>query len=506
MRQYLLPLLLVTTPVFAKVTLPPLISDNMLLQQPAATLWGKADPGEKVSIRLGELSAEATADDQGNWRLRLEGLKPGEAGTMTVAGKENRIEVKNVAVGDVWLASGQSNMQWSVSGAANAEEENKAADFPGIRMFTVKRKPAPEPQDQVEGAWSVALPGQISNWSAVGYYFARDLHRNIQTPVGVIHSSWGGTAAESWTPRERLEADPDLAGAVTGWEKRMANYPADKEKYEAALAAWNQEAQEAKAAGREPAAKKPRAPQGPDSPHRPASLYNAMIAGATPYTIKGAIWYQGESNAGKAKFYHQLLTTMVQSWRKAWGNDFPFFIVQLANFMAPKAEPADSNWAKLREAQRTVARDLPGSGLAVAIDIGEEKDIHPKNKQEVGRRLSLVARARVYGEKVVYSGPAFREARFEEGKVIVSFEEGSAAGLKTGDGEPVKGFALAGQDGQFHWAQAVIETDGAGGRLVVHSGQVAQPVAIRYAWADNPAVNLVNEAGLPAVPFQAEKP
>lgn len=506
MRRYLLPLLFMASPVLADVTLPPLISDNMLLQQPAATLWGKADPGEKVTVQLGSLSAETTADDHGNWRLQLEGLKPGNAGTMTVAGKANRLEVRNVAVGDVWLASGQSNMQWSVDTANNAGEEIKAADFPGIRMFTVKRQAAPEPVGQVEGAWKVAMPGSISKWSAAGYFFARDLHQALQTPVGVISSNVGGTRAESWTPREWLEADPVFRKALTGWDTRMANYPAAKAKYDEALAAWEKEAAQAREAGQQPAGKKPGPPIGPDSPHRPAGLYNAMIAGATPYTIKGAIWYQGEANTSQAGVYSRLLTTMVESWRKQWGSDFPFLIVQLANFMAPKPEPGNSSWAALREAQRIAARELPGSGLAVAIDIGDEKNIHPKNKQEVGRRLSLVARAKVYGEKLVYSGPAFREARFEEGKVAVLFDAGSAAGLKTGDGEPVKGFALAGADGKFYWAEASIETDGAEGHLVVKSAQVPEPVAIRYAWADNPAVNLINEAGLPAVPFQAQKP
>jgi len=534
MRKFLLFLLPLApfTVAYADVTLPPLISDNMLLQRPEAAVWGKADPGEAVTVKLGATVAKTTAGQDGNWRVQLKGLQPGVAGDMTVSGK-NTLTVQNVAVGDVWVCSGQSNMEmplkapgktgWnSIGGVLNFEQEIATANFPKIRMFTVPKKSSETPLEEVVGKWEVCSPENVPHWSATGYFFGRQLHQDLGLPIGLIHTSWGGTSAQAWTPTDVLQGDPDFKTAY--YDKRqaeLANYPAAKEKYDKeTLPAWQAAADAAKAEG-QPIPRKPQEPAGPGMRGTASALYNAMIFGATQYPIKGAIWYQGESNAGDAVRYRRLLPAMITSWRKAWGQgDFPFYIVQLANFMAPRTEPADSNWANLRDAQRLTALNLPNTGMAVAIDIGEEKTVHPSNKQEVGRRLALAAEAKTYGKEIVFSGPAFDTAKFDGANAIVTFKPGTAVGLTTKDGGPVKGFAIAGADQKFVWAEAKIVP----GDIPVQASKssktksktptplvlklsaegVTQPVAVRYAWANNPDVNLINKAGLPAVPFRTD--
>ena len=517
---FLLPLVPLTA-VYADVTLPPLISDNMLLQSSKATVWGKADPGEAVTVKLGATVLKTTAGQDGNWRVMLEGLKPGIAGDMTVSGKNN-LTVKNVAVGDVWVCSGQSNMEMTVVRSGNSEQEIAAANFPQIRMFTVPRTASETPLEEVVGKWEVCEPANVPHWSAVGYFFGRKLHQDLAIPVGLLHTSWGGTSAQAWTPTEVLQGDPDFKTAYYDTRQaQLAHYPAAKEKYDnETLPAWQAAADAAKAEGK-PAPRKPNPPMGPGMGGSASALYNGMLFGAAKYPIKGAIWYQGESNAGDAERYHRLLPAMITSWRKAWNQpDFPFYVVQLANFMAQRTEPADSNWANIREAQRITAMNLPNSGLAVAVDIGEEKDIHPKNKQEVGRRLALVAEAKTYGKQIVFSGPEFDKVQFDGANARITFKPGTATGLATKDGGPVKGFAIAGADKKFVWAEAKIvpgdirikgaksskakAQEPAATVIKLSAEGVTQPVAVRYAWANNPEVNLVNEAGLPAVPFRTD--
>lgn len=512
MRKLLIPVLstaAMVTRLQGEIALPPLISDHMVLQSPSAAIWGKAAPGEKVSVTFGGLSAEAAGDRDGNWKVQLGGLKPGLAGTLVVEGR-NRLSVEDVVVGDVWLASGQSNMAFAVQALANREEVSAAADHLAIRMFIVARHGARAVEPEVRGKWAVCTPQTVGPWSAAGYFFARDLHEALKYPVGIINSSVGNTQAQTWTPREVLEGDPLLRKTfIEPWEKKMETYPAEAEAYDKALEQWKIASEAAKTAGK-PEPRKPLPVYGPDSTRAPAALYNAMIAGAAHYAIKGAVWYQGESDVALAEVYRQLLPAMVASWRKAWGGDFPFLIVQLANFQPRVETPGDSRWAALREAQRQIAKTLPHSGLAVAIDIGEAKNIHPQNKQEVGRRLALQALATVYGREIVASGPLFAKATFLGGQARVVFEPRTATGLKTVDGQPVEGFALAGKDGRFHDAQAtVVPGERAGADqpgIVVRSPEVPHPVAVRYAWADNPEVNLVNAAGLPACPFSSEAP
>ena len=506
----------------ADVTLPPLISDNMLLQRAHAAVWGKADPGEAVTVQLGQSVAKTTADAQGRWRVALDGLRPGVAGEMTISAK-NTLTVHNVAVGDVWVCSGQSNMQMGVvvatglKGVNNFQQEISAADYPLIRMFSVPRTGSDTPLEEVNGKWEVCTPATVSTWSAVGYFFGRQLHRDLQLPIGLIHSSWGGSFAQAWTPREILQGDPELSAAYLNQKplaERQAEYLALKEKYEKEqIPAWSSAVKAAQAEGK-PQPPKPVPPNSPYPGGISCTLYNAMIAGATKYPITGAIWYQGESNAGDAVRYRRLLPAMIDAWRKAWGQEFPFYIVQLANYMARTLEPMDAKWADLREAQRLTAQNHPHCGLAVAIDIGEADNIHPTNKQEVGRRLALAAEAKTYGKQIVSSGPDLANVKFDGANVLLEFKPGTALGLAASDATSIKGFALAGEDKKFYWAEAriVAPTPQKASQpgnpqeptLTLHCPEVPKPVAVRYAWANNPEVNLVNGAGLPAVPFRTD--
>lgn len=481
----------------AEVKLPALIGDNMvLMQEVPANVWGWAAPQEKVTVKLGAKTAEAVADAEGHWSVKLEGLAANPGAEMTITG-QNSLTVKNVAVGEVWVASGQSNMEMQTARAMNAPQEAAAADFPDIRMFTVTKAAKGEPQNDFVGKWEICTPQTVGNFSAVGYFFARHLVQNLKLPIGIIHSSWGGTPAEYWTPADVLAADPDLELYIHNWEATKAAYPKAKEAYDTAMAKWKEEAEQAKTENKPPP-QQPRPPRGGDDLGSPGSLYNGMIAPLLPYSIRGAIWYQGESNAGAAKLYQRLFPTMIQSWRSRWNvGEFPFLFVQLANYMKRFEEPTDTNWARLREAQ-LMTLELPHTGMAVAIDVGEAGDIHPKNKQEVGRRLALNALASVYYQDVEYSGPLPGGLQEEEGRLRMTFR--FSEGLKAADGGKVKGFAIASEDRKFVWADAEIQGD----HVVLSSPQVPKPVAIRYDWADNPEGNLINAVGLPATPFRTD--
>ena len=480
----------------AEVKLPAIISDHMVLQQEVpANVWGWATPGEKVSVKFAGQSFQATTDSKGEWSVKIAALPAGTKGELTIAGT-NSLTVQDVIVGEVWVCSGQSNMEWIVANAKDPAEEAKAANYPELRMFTVVKKPALEPQQDCVGKWEVCTPETTPRFSAVGYFFARHLHQTIKFPIGMIHSSWGGTPAEFWVPKPILARDPDFQPILKAWDAKVAAYPKAKADYAAALEKWKEADATAKAAGtKSPPA--PRGPQGGDAFGSPGCLYNGMIEPIADYTIRGAIWYQGESNAAQAQLYRKLFPTMIRSWRAMWESEFPFLFVQLANFMARHPEPTDSNWARLREAQ-TMTLETPRTGMAVAIDIGEEKDIHPKNKQEVGRRLALAAEATVYYVDQEFSGPVFTSGQAEDGKFRLSFR--NSDGLKASDDGKMKGFAIAGEDRKFVWADAAIEGD----HVLVSSPQVPAPVAVRYGWADNPEVNLVNATGLPASPFRTD--
>jgi sialate O-acetylesterase len=334
----------------------------------------------------------------------------------------------------------------------------------------------------------------------VGYFFGRKLQQELNIPIGLLHTSWGGTPAEAWTSAPALAGDKALNHVVGDWQKRMERFPAELAKYEKDLITWQASANAAKAAGK-PAPNKPRPPAGDDSPHKPSSLFNGMISPLLPYTVRGAIWYQGESNAGRHAEYHQLMTLMIGDWRQHFGQgDFSFYIVQLANFKARADQPTDSDWAKLRDAQYLTTTTVKNTGLATIIDIGDEKDIHPKNKQDVGLRLALNALAKDYGKDITYSGPVFKSLAIEGNKAVLSFDH-IGGGLTMSQGDKLSGFAIAGADGVFVWGDAAIVGD----TVVVSAATVAKPTAVRYAWADNPDCNFANKAGLPAVPFKSDR-
>jgi sialate O-acetylesterase len=484
----------------ADVKLPAVIGDNMVLQQgQKIAIWGWADPGEEVMVSVSWLTMQwgVTADKDGKWTFKMNPPKVGGPYEMTLRGK-NTITIENILVGEVWVCSGQSNMQWPVRQAANAEQEIAAAKYPNIRLFTVERKVAQEPQTDCVGSWQPCSPDTVPGFSAVAYFFGRELHKELNVPIGLIHTSWGGTPAEAWTSEDVLKSEPVCAPILQRYAEAMAKYPQAKKEYEQKLEEWKVAVAEAKAkGGKQP--RRPRAPFGPGNPHSPAGLYNAMIAPLIPYGIRGAIWYQGESNASRAYQYRKLFPAMIKCWRQDWGQgDFPFLFVQLANFMAVRPEPVESAWAELREAQlMTLA--LPNTGMAVIIDIGEANDIHPKNKQDVGSRLALWALARTYAKRLVYSGPLYKSMNVEAKKIILHFDH-VGGGLVAQGGGPLKGFAIAAADRKFIWADAKIE----GNTVVVSSDKVAEPVAVRYAWADNPVCNLYNKDGLPASPFRTD--
>ena len=486
--------------VFADVKLPSVIGDNMVLQRgKKVTIWGWAKPGEEVmaGVSWNGMRWAVTADEEGKWMFKMNPPKAGGPYEMTISGK-NMIKIKNIMVGEVWVCSGQSNMQMSVQNSNNAKEEIAAADYPNIRLFSVTRKVATEPQSDCEGSWSLCSPETVPGFSAAGYFFGRELHKQLDVPIGLIHTSWGGTPSEAWTRRGVLEKMPDAIPILERFDDAVARYPQAMQEYEQKREEWKKAVEKAKAEGtNRPRA--PRAPMGPEHPHSPAGLYNAMIAPLIPYGINGAIWYQGESNAGRAYQYRKIFPAMINNWRKDWGQgDFSFLFVQLANFMDIKPEPVDSAWAELREAQ-LMTLDLPNTGMAVIIDIGEAKDIHPKNKQDVGKRLALWALAKNYGKNLVYSGPLFKNMNVEDNEAILSFDN-VGGGLIARGGEALKGFAIAGADRKFVWADANIEGD----KVVVSSNEVSAPVSVRYAWADNPVCNLYNEEGLPASPFRTD--
>ena len=475
-----------------------LISDGMVLQRDMEVpIWGTADDGEQVTVSFQGQEATTTAKD-GKWLVRLQPLKAGGPAEMTITGK-NKLPIKDVLVGEVWICSGQSNMEMSLKGTANAQKDIAKSRNPNLHLFTVPKLGLEKPGEDVKGKWSECGPDTVGGFSAVAYFFGRDLQKALEVPVGLIHTSWGGTPAEAWTSRPALEANPDLKYYFEQEDKAAKNYPAALEKYKADLAKYKEEAKKAKAEGKTPR----QAPRPPNQPligsHSPSALYNGMIAPLIPYAVRGAIWYQGESNAGKAYEYRTLFPTMIQSWRTAWKEgDFPFLFVQLAPFMKIQPEPGESNWAELREAQLLTSLKMPNTAEAVITDVGEENDIHPKRKEPVGARLARAALALAYGRKIEYSGPVYDSMKVEGNRAVLSFTHVDG-GLEARGGA-LEGFTVAGEDRKFVKADARIEGD----KVVVSSPQVQPPVAVRYGWANFPVVNLWNKEGLPASPFRTD--
>ncbi len=620
----------------AQISLPKVFGDSMVLQRGIKIpLWGNAKPGTLIIAKLGEAQATAKTNQEGKWQIKLPSFKAGGPYTLEIAESDkpnSKIQLKEILIGDVWLASGQSNMEWPVQQAMDAKKEIANANYPQIRFLVVQQDKQLKPQDDIlAGRWKVCKSSNVKEWSAVAYYFARKIHADQNVPVGIIQSTWGGTPVEAWTSKEMLltspitkektlsndtlaqdredfiqdslnlirfweivynpqnntdkiipasgynDADwsavemPTLVkdfgiGAYEGmvWLRKKITLPQSFAQKDLTINlghpemnyslyfngeaicknVWNAAPTHSytipanlvksgentiairvamlwTGGGIHPADDiyitdgafkislagkwlfnkdlETPLPKMLNYQYYPTVLFNGMINPVIAYGIKGFIWYQGESNAGAAYDYRKLFPMLIKDWRQRWGQgNLSFLYVQLANYMKTIPFPSESEWAELREAQ-TLALSLPNTGMAVAIDIGEANDIHPKNKQEVGRRLALIANKLVYKQDGIASGPTFKSSRKDGSRIRISFT--NAGGLSTDDGKEIKGFAIAGKDKQFYWAKAIVE----GNEVIVYSDKVVEPVAVRYAWADNPECNLVNSEGLPAVPFRTDQ-
>ncbi len=624
-----------------------IFSDNMVLQQgQKVPVWGTVTPGEKVEIKFRDQVVETNADESGKWMAYLNNLTLGEPDSLIVQADDQKVVFKNVLVGEVWICSGQSNMEMNVGCSwahlNNSEEEIANANFPDIRLFIVDKNTSFAPIDTITTqGWKVCSPETVSPFSAVGYFFGREIHQTQKVPVGLIQTAWGGTVAEAWTSAESLKLMQDFAGSVEKLSKMPSNKDSLRKQYEIDYTNWLVETAEADAGingsdtifasvdyddsdwlkmslpgmveqtkigavdgvfwfrkkvkipanmlgkdltlsiappddtdetwfngvkigastewdvvrhykipaniikeGENQIVVRLGDPQGdggfmgkkedfsiystdgwkmqiegewlckvgydkrniktipmlPDEPNRPTVLFNAMVNPIVPFAIKGAIWYQGESNAGMAYQYQTLFPTLIKDWRSKWNQgDFPFLFVQLANYQKRNTEPVEDSWAELREAQLMTLK-LPNTGMAVTIDIGDAKDIHPGNKQDVGKRLALAAQNIVYQKDIPYSGPIYKSMEKEGDKVILDFDF-KHDGLMVKDGSILKGFAIAGADKKFVWAKAEIVDN----KVVVYSSEIKEPVAVRYAWSANPECNLINSVGLPASPFRTDK-
>ena len=633
-----------STPAAEHIELPALFSDHMVLQQDAViTIWGKASPQKQVTALFKNQRSSAIAQEDSTWHLYLAPEQAGGPFELHIIGTDTLL-IKDVLIGEVWIGSGQSNMQWSVSQSADAEKELQDANYPNIRLFSVDRTASTTPEYKIPtDGWKPTNPSSIASFSAVSYYFGRTLHDSLNVPIGLIHSSWGGTPAEAWTSAQSLLALPDFEPAVRQlqestvsfeslntqynkeldhwyittlpqspgyrdqlpfwgtpeanhdewatmnipslweeeglpgfdgvvWLNKIIDLPSEwthhdailtlgqvddaditwlngteigrsyrydsrrqyqipKEalktgpnsisvrvldtgggggiygaKHELTLESANSELESIPLSGpwkykkaMELANFTPPPPRPSPIQHTPSVLYNAMIHPLIPFRVKGVIWYQGESNASRAFQYRSLFNTLINDWRLQWNDPIAFHFVQLANFQALQKKPVEQEtWPELREAQ-TMALQLPNTGMAVTIDIGEADDIHPRNKQDVGYRLALNALNKSYKLPIVPAGPLYKSMEIFGDSILIEFDY-SENGLMTSNDEEVLGFAIAGNDQEFQWAQAMIR----GSKVVVHSPRVPSPVAVRYGWANNPVTNLQNKEGLPASPFRTD--
>jgi sialate O-acetylesterase len=481
-------------PAAAAVKPNPLISDGMVLQRgQKVPLWGTADPGEKVTVSYQGHDAETTAKN-GAWIVWLDGLESGGPFELTIRG-ENVVRLKDVYVGEVWLCAGQMNMDWPLHLAADADQAVRDAKDSQLRLFQVKYADALAPRGEVQGAWKECTPETAADFSAVAYFFGRDLRKRLGVPVGLIQATTATSTADNWAARSALESDPKTKETVQKYDDAEKDYAGRVDRY---LDEYREQVRKAVAQGKDAPTSHP-----PENPFkewdRPAGLYNGMIAPLQPYALRGVAWYQGESDVSHPLAYEALLTEVVNSWRAAWKqSDLPFLIVQLAPAGHPRGEPRDSAWAEVREAQARVSRTLPRCALVVEADTGAWDDIQPPDKAPVGVRLALAARALAYDEKVAYTGPVYQSFKVERDAVVVSFASASG-GLAPRDG-PVRGFAIAGDDHRFVKADAVVRGDA----VVVSSPRVRQPVAVRYGWADYPNGNLADGSSLPAAPFRTD--
>jgi sialate O-acetylesterase len=472
--------------------LPRQFSDNMVLQQGASVpIWGWGREGDAVTVefRGQKVSTRVT---NGKWLVKLLNLKAGGPDTLTIT-SSTTIKLKNVLVGEVWLASGQSNMEFPLKKSYEADADISASANPMIHLLKVPKARMDSPAEGIGASWTECNPGTAADFSAVEYYFARDLQKELHVPIGVIESDWGGTPADAWIQREFLQANPEYHTQV------FEEWIVAQDIYERGLAAYNKKKDEAKEKGLEFTNAPPR------RPWKPGELYNGMIAPLAGYAIKGVIWYQGESNAGSAEdawLYHTLFPDLIRNWRNVWGEGaFPFLLVQLAPYRAIRPEPSESSWASVREAQLKATEALPNVGMAVITDLGDQRNIHPPRKQPVGARLALAARGIAYHQTIEYSGPVFKQAKIDKDHIVLTFDHVGGGLTTPGADEPLEGFSICGPDGKFAWATALIKGLD---QVIVYSDVVDHPTAVRYGWADYPVVNLYNKTGLPASPFRTD--
>jgi sialate O-acetylesterase len=504
-----LPLFLLVTAVsssalHAELKLPAIIGNHMVLQQKQANpIWGWDNPGTKVNVSFGGQTKSAEAGKDGKWSVKLDPLEASDKpATLSISTPSQSVTLQDVLVGEVWMCSGQSNMGFTLQSDWNGDLESIASKYANLRLIKVPQVGTQELQSDFKGEWTASTPQSAANFSAVGFLFGRYLHQVLGVPVGLIDNAWGGSAAEAWIRRETLEKESRFADLMERTRKTEENSQTEKarEAYAAALERHKESAAKAKAEG------KP-VPRPPGSPEawlkgnaRPGNIFAGVVHPTLGYGIKGVIWYQGESNASRAWEYRQLFPFMIEQWRKEWNQgDFPFYWVQLADFRAEVKTPGESDWAELREAQtRTLA--LPNTGQAVITDLGEGKDIHPKNKHDVAARLVRWALAKDYGVNLAYRSPEFKGVEIRENKAVVTFDCFGSK-LRSFDVEEAVGFAVCGEDRVWHWAKGkVLGKD----QVELSSEAVSKPVAVRYAWADNPVCNLTSAEGLPVTPFRTD--
>ena len=508
-KTLLITLLTCSLPVIslrAELKLPAIIGDHMVLQQKQADpIWGWDTPGAKITVTFAGQTKTAEAGSDGKWTVKLDAMPANDQPqNIKVSDGTQTIEVADVLVGEVWMCSGQSNMGFTLREDWNADVELAAANLPTLRLIKVPNLGTQELQEDFKGSWKSSTPQSAAVFSAVGFFYGRYLHQILNVPVGLIDNSWGGSAAEAWVRRASLEKDARFAALMERTVKDEAYKQSEKAKsdHAAAMEKYKADAAKAKAAG----LAVPRAPQAPADwlagNARPGNIFNGKLNPTRGYGMKGVIWYQGESNASRAAEHAELFPFLIEQWRKEWNQgDFPFYWVQLADYMKQEAQPGDSNWAELRESQtKTLA--VTNTGQAVNIDLGEGKNIHPKNTHDVAARLVRWALVKDYGFKFPYRSPEFRSMETKGSKVVVKFDcYGSQ--LRTFDVDEAVGFAVSGSDHVWHWANGkLLGTD----RVELTCPEVQSPVAVRYAWANNPVCNLTSMEGLPVTPFRTDKP
>ncbi len=480
----------------AQVRLPNVLSSHMVLQRDRPIhLWGWANPGENVAVDFHGVHGTGTADALGHWSVSLPPEPAGGPYSLTVSAS-NAIALTDILVGDVWFASGQSNMQMPLNGFPgnavldNGPEEIRNAAHPEIRLLHIKEKSSYYPLDDIESNWTICTPETASSFSAAAYFFGREIAEKEHVPVGLIDSTWGGTVAEAWMSLDGISSDASLMPLFASWAAmtdEIADMPAIQAKEK-------RDDDAAKTANQMP-------PWHPWHPNpiswEPAGLYNAMVNPFTPFTIRGVIWYQGESNSAleRAAMYQRIFPALIADWRRHWNEgNFPFLYVQISSFTSTPRE----DWAVIREAQRRTLA-VTNTGMAVTIDIGNPDNVHPSDKQDVGHRLALAARTLSYGEPVEYSGPLYRQASVEGGAIRVDFDH-AASGLAA-KGGALTGFEIAGDDRKFATATAAID----GNSVMISAKEVPNPKYVRYGWQNAPIVNLFNGEGLPASPFTSEE-